>query len=186
MAVSYYEYVIKGDEDALCTYMGGFLRGKGIREGCYFSKNCPFHRHHIREIIEYHGEVAHLICQSKLRSVVDSAIRQSAAQLGFEVKETHKISKVSFTFKFETAARSVAGKIKRALARLPADVRLVDYDPREVVNPKAKGPEGYAPLHSYTFEGEGVIEGDVAGVVRVHEKLSKNEFVKCEDIDIHY
>jgi hypothetical protein len=186
MAAIYYEYIVKGNEDALCAYIGGFLRGKGIKEGCYFSKDCPFHRHHIREIIEYHGDVIHLICRSNLRSTIESAIRQSAAQHEFEIKETHKIAKVSFRFKFETANRSVAGTIKRALGRLPADVKLVDYEPKEEVTPKAKGPEGYAPLHAYFFTGEGVVEGDVAGVLKVHEKLSNHEFVKCDDIEIHH
>lgn len=186
MAVNYYEYIIKGDEDTLCAYIGGFLRAKGIKEGCFFSKDCPFHRHQIREMIEYHGEVTHLICRSSLRSVIESAIRQSDDQLEFEIKETLEISKGSFHFKFETANRKVAGTIKRALGRMPDDVKIVDYEPEEVVNPKAKGPEGYAPLHSYTFEGEGLIEGDIAGVLKVHERLAKNEFVKCDDIEVHH
>ena len=185
MAAIYYEYTIKGDEDALCAYLDGFLRGKGIKEGYFFTKDHPFQSHQIKEMIKYHGAVGHLICQSKLRQLVQSAIRQDN-KLGFEVKDTRKIKNCSFHFEFETANRTVAGTIKRALAKLVPGVDLIDYDPEEVVDPKAKGPEGYAPLHSYTFKGAGLVEGDIAGVLKTHTRLSKNEFIDCEDIEVHH
>lgn len=185
MTASYYEFVIKGDEEVVCAYLEGYFRGKGIKEGYFFSKDKPLHFHHLREMIRYHGEVAHVICHSKLRPAIHSAIKQGGKQFGFEVKETRKISKASFRFKFETANRQVAGTIKRALNNRSAGVDLVDYEPQEEVDPGAKGPEGYAPLHTYTFRGEGTVEGDVAGVLKTHEKLCANEFICCDDIEIH-
>ncbi len=185
MPTVYYEYVIKGDEDKLCAYLDGFLRGKGVKDGFFLAKDHPFHRHMVKEMIKYHGAVGHLICVSKLRPLVQTAVRQGV-ELGLEIIEEKKIAKCSFRFEFDTANRNVAGTIKRALGSLPAGGKLVQYNPEEVEDPTAKGPEGYAPLHAYVFKGEGTVEGTVAGVLKSHAKLSGHEFISCTDIDIHY
>ena len=181
----YYEYIIKGDEDELCAYLDGFLRGKGVKDGFYLVKDHPFRRHQVKEMIKYHGSVGHFICASKLRPLVQTAVRQGA-ELELEIIEEKKITKCSFGIEFDTANRDVAGTIKRAVGRMPAGVELVEYTPEEVVDPSAEGPEGYAPLHDYVFKGKGTVEGTVAGVLKAHAKLSGNEFISCADIDIHF
>lgn len=185
MPVVYYEYIIKGDDQELCAYLDGFLRGKGVKTGFFLGRDYPFRHHYVKEMLKYHGEVGRLICRATLRSMVQAAVRQ-AKEMNLEIVEEKKISKCSFRFKFETANRGVAGSIKRAVGKLPAGAALADYEPEEIEDPEAKGPEGYAPLHSYVFKGAGVVEGTVAGVLKSHKKLSGHEFIDCEDIDVHY
>jgi hypothetical protein len=185
MAAIYYEYTIKGNEEAMCAYLEGFLRGKGVKEGYFFSRDYPVHFHRLKEMIKYHGDTGHVICQSKLQKMIQSAINQETTG-AFEIKDSQKITKASFHFEFETASRKVASTIKRDLGNLPPGVNVAYYEPEEVVNPKAKGPEGYAPLHSYSFEGEGEIEGDVAGVFNAYSLLSNNEFFDCDDIEVDH
>jgi hypothetical protein len=186
MAVKHYDFIIKGGNDELCAYLQGFLRGKGIKSGYLFTSCHPFQSHFLKELVHYHGEVVHLICRANLRSVVAAAIRQSPEGSDFEIVESKPISRTTFHFKFNTANRSVAGAIKRLLGRHPAGVKLVDYEPEEAVYPDAKGAEGYAPLHEYTFRGKGTIVGDVEGVLKVRQKLEGNEFIHCDEIEIHY
>jgi hypothetical protein len=186
MAVKHYDFIIKGDEDELYLYLEGFLRGKGVKSGYLFTDRHPFQSHFLKELIQYHGDVAHLICRSNLRPVIRAAIANSPEGFECEIVESRPVSRAAFEFKFKTANRKVAGAIKRLLGRHPAGVKLIDYQPEEVVNPEAKGAEGYAPLHEYTFGGKGQIVGDVEGVLRVYQKLESNEFIHCEEIDIHY
>lgn len=186
MAVKHYDFVIKGESSVLCAYLEGFLRGKGIKSGYFFTEDHPIHKHFLKELVKYHGDVVHLICRSNLRPAIRSAITQSAGRFIFEIQESKSLTGARFDFKFNTASRSVAGLIKRLLGRHPAGVKLVDYEPREIVDPGAKGAEGYAPLHEYTFEGKGTIVGDFEGVIKVYEKLESNEFIDCDDIEIQY
>jgi hypothetical protein len=184
MAVKHYDFIIKGDSDAIHTYLDGYLRGKGVKSGYLFTEGLPFQSHFLKELIQFHGDVIHLICRSSLRPLIRSAVAQSPERLHFEIVESNQVGCAKFGFKFETANRSVAGAIKRLVGRHPAGVKLVDYEPKETVIPEARGAEGYAPLHEYTFEGKGTIVGDVEGVLKVHHKLSANEFINCEEIDI--
>jgi hypothetical protein len=185
MAVTHYEFVIKGEEDELCAYLNGFLRGKGVKSGYIFTTSHPFQSHFLKELIQYHGEVVHLICRSSLRQVIRAAVKQVPEQIKAEIVESRPVKKVSFEFKFNTANRQAAGAIKRLLGRHPAGAKLIDYEPKETFDPDAKGAEGYAPLHPYTFSGKGTIVGDVEGVLKVYQKLEGNEFIHSDEIEIH-
>jgi len=186
MAVKHYDFIIKGDADKIRAYLEGFLRGKGVKSGYLFTEDLPFQSHFLKELIRFHGDVVHLVCRSNLRPLIRSAVAQSAGKFEFEIVESKQVANATFEFKFETANRSVAGAIKRLLGRHPAGVKLVDYEPKEAVNPEAKGPEGYAPLHEFTFRGKGTIVGDVEGVLKVYYKLSANEFIHCDEIEVRY
>ena len=186
MAAVYFEFIIKGCDEKLCAYLDGFFCGRGVREGYFLTKDHPVHVHVLKEFLEFRGEVVHLICASKLRTMVKAAVRAASPKYDFEIMRIDKIRKASFHFKFETASRAEAGKIKRLLSGRPAGVKLVDYEPSEITIPEAEGPEAYAPLHRYTFGGQGLIEGDVGNVLRARERLSANDFIRCEDVQIHY
>lgn len=186
MAVKHYDFVIKGDEDKLCAYLNGYLRGKGVKSGYIFTSDHPFKSHLLRELIHYHGEVVHLVCRSSLRPIIRAAINQSPPEHQWEIVDSRPVKKTTFEFRFNTANRQAAGAIKRILGRHPAGVRLVEYEPKETFTPDAKGSEGYAPLHEYTFRGKGTIVGDVEGVLKVYDKLEANEFIHSDAIEICY
>jgi hypothetical protein len=186
MAVKHYDFVIKGEDDKLVAYLNGYLRGRGVKSGYVFTSEHPFRSHFLKELIQYHGEVVHLVCRSSLRPVIRAAIKNAPQRYKWEIVDSRPVKKATFEFKFSTANRQAAGGIKRILGRHPAGVKLVDYKPKETYNPDAKGSEGYAPLHEYTFRGSGTIVGDVEGTLKVHQKLEANEFIQSEEIDICY
>lgn len=180
---SYYEIIIKGDSDVVDAYLRGFLAGRGIKSGFFFSREWPFHLEKIRERLKYRGGVEHVVCVSQLRQTIVGSIDNSSVDI--EVKETRKIKSCSFHFDFKTANRQTAGAIKRTLRNLPDGVELEDFDPAETVHPSGKGVEVYTPLHEYEFSGEGLIRGDVEGVLKMHKRMRENESYRSEDIDIH-
>lgn len=179
---TYHEIIIKGDDNVVDGYLKGFLAGRGVKAGCYFSKDWPFRLGHVREIIKYRGPVVHVICSGSLRATITSAINNS--DLEIEVEKTRKIGSLAFGFNFTTANRGVATKIKRTLSRLPDGVKLEGYEPVESVDPDAKGVEAYSPVHEYEFKGEASARGDVDGVLKLYRKLTENRAFRVEEIDI--
>jgi len=181
MAV-YHEIIIKGNYDAVRCYLRGFLAGRDVKSGYYFGGEWPFQLHFLRELIKFHGEVTHLLCTGSLKPTVVSAIKK--ADDDFEVKETRKVTAVAFDFDFRTANRKVADTVKGALEKLPRGVKLVDYEPKEIVDPGAKGVEVYTPAHEYEFKGKGRIRGEVPGVLDMHKRLSDIESFRLDKIEI--
>jgi len=186
MAVTFYELIIKGNEDLLFAYLHGFMNGRKIKQGIIFSNECPLATHHLKEFIEYRGEVLHLVCRARLRASLVSAIEESPEDYSFEVKKEQRILAASFSFEFETFNREAAGNLKKTFAGLPSGLKLVDYEPEESIHPDAAGPEGYAPMHEYRFHGQGKVLGDIETLLDFHRDLSQNDFIKLEDIRLSY
>jgi hypothetical protein len=186
MAVTFYEVIIKGNEDLLFAYLHGFLNGRKIKQGIIFSNECPLAIHHLREFIEYRGEVLHMVCRARLRATVVSAIEEAPEEYSFSVKKEQRISTASFEFEFEIFNKEAAGILKKTFASLPSGLKLMDYEPDESIHPDAAGPEGYAPMHEYRFHGKGKITGNIETLLDFHRSLSQNDFVKLEDIGLTY
>ena len=179
-----WEVIIRGDTDTVRAYTTGYLRGRGLRRGWVFTGE-GFDLSHIRDLVKYHGSVVHVTCTTEARRAIQAAVRD-AAEYDFEIVEARRIVRATFPFRFHTASRKVAGSIRRTLGRLPDGARLTAYQPREVVDPSARGAELYTPAHAYEFSGEGRIEGDPFAVRRVWEKLRANEFFDVDDIAIRH
>ena len=80
MAIKHYDFIIKGNEDKLCAYLNGYLRGKGVKSGYIFTSCQPFKSHFLKELIKYHGEVVHLICRPAIRPVIRAALKQAPVE----------------------------------------------------------------------------------------------------------
>lgn len=186
MAGVYYELLVKGNEDKMFAYLNGYLTAKKIKEGVIFCDECPFNIHELRELIRYHGEVAHIACRAGLRQTVLSALRSAPAAYSFEVKKERKISKASFEFKFETFSKKVAGGLKRMFAQMPTGLKLSEYEPEEKIDPDAAGIERYAPAHDYRFAGKGKVTGNAETLLDFHRRLSQSDFIKLEKIELEY
>jgi hypothetical protein len=182
---TYYEVILKGDGDVTRAYLEGFFRGKGVTKDYAFGDDHAFDLGHIKELVKYHGSVTHLVCTSQLLTAVKGAIKKAPEAFELEIAETHRVRRAYFHFKFKTANRKVAGKLKRLIARLPAGVRTTDYEPKEIVDPGARGAEGYAPVHEYVYKGKGVIEGEPRKVLEIYYKMDENDFIQCDDVVLH-
>lgn len=182
---TYYEVVIKGDDDVTRAYLEGFFRGKRVRSGYAFGADHSFDIRHLKDIMKYHGGVMHMVCTAQVLTGVKSAIRRAPESYELEIVETYRLRRAYYHFKFKTANRKVAGQLKRVIGKLPAGVRATDYDPKEIIDPSARGTEGYAPVHEYVFKGNGVIEGSPEGVFKMYQKMEENDFIHCNDIVLH-
>jgi hypothetical protein len=186
MAAVYYELLVKGNEDKIFAYLSGYLAGKKIKEGVIFCDECPFRIHELRELIRYHGEIAHIVCRAGLKHTILSALRSAPTAYSFEVKRERKISGASFEFKFETFSKKVAGGLKRTFSQIPSGLKLPGFEPKETIDPRAAGIEMYAPAHDYRYSGKGKITGDVETILDFYRRLSRSEFIQMEEIELEY
>jgi len=182
-----YEIIIRGDTDAGREYLRGFLSGRGQKQAEYlFTKDAGFSLSHIGELIKFHGDVIHLVCNAALRRLITTAVASSPEDIELEIVESRRVVRASFEFKFKTANRKVAGSIKRMLAHLPAGSTLTGYVPKEIIDPSAEGQELYSPTHAYEFLGSGTVEGSPFGVKSAYDKFHDNEFFHCDEIEIQH
>ncbi|UCG50853.1 MAG: hypothetical protein JSW58_11695 [Candidatus Latescibacterota bacterium] len=184
MAVTYYELVIKGSGRLLKGFVRGYQAAKSIKRGLIYCNDYPINTHHLKEILTLRGDNVHLICAARLRSAFLKAV-ESAKDLEFEVLSDQQITRTSLDFEFCTFNQDVASELKRIFRTLPVGLKLAQYEPKESVDPDAKGVEFYAPAHDYRFEAKGTVEGDIEKLISFHAKLAAHEFVEVEDILIH-
>lgn len=182
----YTEFLVRGDDTAVVAWLGGYAAGSGVGRQIVFAHEAGFQLKKLRERIRHHGEVVHVIVASAHAGWLRAALEAAAPRHRFEVLEERKIGRAYFHFEFETPSEKVAARIKQVFASLPPGVTPTDYQPREVLDPAAKGTEVYTVEHHYVYRGEGVLEGDVDGVVRVFAALSDIDFVKCDEIEVHH
>jgi len=182
---TYYEFIIKGDDEPTRAYIEGYFRGKGVERGYLFVEDNPISVQHLKEVVKFGGGVFHVLCTATIKPSLESAIRSAPEELELEIMETHKLRRAYYHFKFKTANRDVAKEIKKIIEELPEDTHVTDYDPQEIIDPSAHGAEGYAPVHEYVFKGKGVIEGDPGGVWQTYGKMVEHDHVHCDDVVVH-
>lgn len=180
---TFYELIIKGDDRDLVPYLSGFAAAARAR-GVYFAEEAGLHLKPLRERIQHHGEVHHVICTEALRGVIHDALAKAAPRYTFEIKEERKVERATFAFKVETPSRQVAKAVKDAVAKPLRGVAITGFAPREELNPSGEGAEVYTPVHDYFFAAEATVEGDI-GVIEMRHKLAAIEFVKCDEIELH-
>ena len=180
---TFYELVIKGDNRDLMPYLSGFAASAKAK-GVYFAEEAGLHLTPLKERIQQHGEVHHVICTEALRGTLHDALAKAAPRYKFEIKDERKIERATFSFKVKTPSTKVAKAVKDAIAKPPRNVTITGFAPREREDPSAKGTEVYTPAHEYMFEAEGTVEGDIA-VIEMRAKLAAIEFVTCDEIELH-
>jgi hypothetical protein len=181
MAV-YHEIVLKGDEMLLKGFLRGLEIGRSLEGGFWLGSDHPVRVAHLKRR-RLRGNYVHAICTSAVRKSIRDAL-SSAPDCGFEILSDKKIARASFSVKFDTFSREVAASIKDILKALPTGLQILDYEPKETVDKKARGVELYSPVHEYRFEGKGRIEGDFEKILAVRATLKAIEVVKAGKIHL--
>jgi hypothetical protein len=186
MAEDYYELILDGDEKIARAYLEGFLRGKNIRSGVFFSKDYPIRsEHHLLNLDFIHGHI-HVICLAGIRAAIRSAVKRAPEEPSLTLASERPIRNITFTFKFETFSKDVGAKLKRLLHNPPKGITIGDFEEHEEIDPSAKGVEQYAPLHDYRFHGGGKVTGDAEQLLFFHKKLKDVEFVDVGDVGLEF
>ena len=183
MATKYRELIVKGDDKLLKGFLEGFQIANKIEDGLVFCRDNPINTGHLKEILTFHADYVHLVTSTRHHDSLIAAIDETD---DLELVSDKPVSRSSFKFEFETFNREVANTIRAALAKPPGGLKMVDYKPEEQIDPDAKGPEMYSPVHEYRFCGSGTVEGDIEKLLAYHHQLDDNEFIDAEDITLEH
>lgn len=185
MATRYFELVVKGEGELLRGFIDGFMTAKKITSGIIMASLHPIDTHHLREVFTLHGDHIHVIVAARHRQALMAAIRE-ARDIDCRLVSEREIKRAHFAFSFRVFNRDVAAELRQMLGDLPPELKLIDYDPRETIDPSAKGVEVYSPVHEYCFEGKGKIQGDIEKLLSVRQRLARHVSIEMKDIELEH
>jgi hypothetical protein len=178
MAASFKELVIGGQFALVKGFLVGYRFGTGKEFKYFFHRKSGIRRDTLSELVKEVLELDNHVHVCIEQDAVDgfrAAVGKASPVLGLALKAERSIQGAHFDFSFKINNRQVADDVKKALGSLPAAVEIRDYKPVEKEDKTVRdgGTAGYAPLHEYTFGGQGVVAGDFDGVMEVFLRLKR-------------
>jgi hypothetical protein len=183
MATEFYELIIKGKEKVIDSFLKGYFLGRQVKKGVYLCDENHISEDPVRDIFRLKHYV-HLICRTDVKKSIESAIENAPRELELKLHDERKVSRAKFSFKFEIFNKKMGTALKRLLNKPPKEVQIVGLEAAEDFNPEAKGVEMFAPLHDYSYTGEGSVEGDIEAVIQYYHKLSAIDLFNATEINL--
>jgi len=185
----YREVVFQGSKAEVCAFLTGYKLGKGwatdfyiICSDCHIKAESRGYR--ILEALRLEKDLTHaLILDARTESIVNAI--KGSKKLNLKVMSNKPVKKAHFDYNYATANRRSAGNIKRLFKQMPAELKLVNARDKEVLHPKSKGAEGYAPEHDFELSGRGGVEGPIDQLLSFRASIGKIETVHVTDITIN-
>ncbi|MCE5269703.1 hypothetical protein LLH00_00280 [bacterium] len=171
MSTRFKELVISGPFGLVKGFLLGYRAGCGGSFGYFFHRKSGIRRDTLAELVKEALEVENYVHVCLEESAVEGFGRALAACrdcLGLEVSQVRDITGAHFGFSFNLNNRELADQVKKVFSAVPEGVSLEGYAPEEKDSQYMAhhgGTVGYAPLHDYTFTGQGVAAGDFSGVM---------------------
>jgi len=190
MKQNFSEIVIEGRFMLVKGFLLGFLSQKNPDGRYFFHRKSGIRRETFKEMLKDFFELdtyAHFCLQSDLVDSFVKACDLYTKVTGNKIKSVKAIRSAGFTFAFEVYNKKIAAEAKELVENLPEGVKLSEYTPYEVTDSEGKGTEAYAPLHEYSFQARGTIEGDFSGVMEVYLKIKRSELaenIMCSEVKL--
>lgn len=189
MSKKFTELVIDGTFDLVKGFLLGFKCGTDTDFDYFFHQRSGIRRDTLakllKEVLALDNTV-HLCLENAVLDRFRQAIDKSKHIVGLEIKKERPIKEAQFNFSFSISNREAAKRVKTILGGIPPDLALEEYEPREEEQKgKSSQTGGYAPLHAYTFKGNGTARGNFGSVMELFLKIKRmpeNELVLVGDI----
>lgn len=180
----YVELVIQGHPGWGRGFVDGYFCARGEVGRIFDAEAEGFQIAPLRERIldaldPSHGTL-HLLVPENLTGLAREAL-ESARRCAYEVEIVDQQDAWGATYDFEVDiySREHAQRIRSLFEELPEGVELsADSRFKETVDPDAKGPESYAPVHDYELHGRGTVTGPVDGVVALYRRCRAEALIK--------
>ncbi|MFH1144064.1 MAG: hypothetical protein V1774_05930 [Candidatus Eisenbacteria bacterium] len=180
--------VLAGDIRECRAFLAGVAAGRKLPWRIHFAEECDVHTeslaHRLLERLHLDQDLTHVLVAGEIVGAVREALHGVApeAHVPIALRAEHPILEARLPYRFHAFSHQTAGTIHKALADLPAGVRLVDSKEEARVDPEAKGIEIYAPTHEYELKGEGAIVGGCGEILAVRERFAAIEMIETEPI----
>jgi len=191
MLKSYYEVDVEGSFDLIKGFVLGFIEGRQIEGEAIFGAE-----HHVENeekfgqllrLMGIKGKTVRVIICCKLHDLLEEALRKRKNEIQIEIKNVRKIAGASFEFQYKAFAETFGKELKETFGNLPEGLTMEPgYEPKEILNPDAKGVEAYAPLHHYELKAKGRITGPIREIIDFYGQAEHNQLVELGPIKITY
>ena len=166
------EMVFEGSLPVVRAFLDGLQEGRRWKGGIYFCETCGVaaesRGHKVLERLHLEKNHTHVLVLDRFAATITAAARNQRKQIGLVLRADRRVRGAGFEYEFKVFKRSAGKRVQKTMAALPAGLELLDAIEKEVINPEAKGVEGYAPEHDYELSGR----GEVATVTSLPELIA--------------
>jgi hypothetical protein len=184
---AFYELLIEGGAERCRGLMLGLVLGSGSGVRLFFSEESGIATplgERLLHFVRVRAGGSHLVTDSEGRRLIHRHAK-GLDDAGMRIVEERRIKEGRFRYRFHAYARRYAQEIQELLETLPRELRHEPGARREKVDPQATATEGYAPVHDYEIEGDGVVRGTrIDLLVEARRKLDDHPLVKAEPIEL--
>jgi hypothetical protein len=193
MGKNYYEVVFEGSYNIICGMLEGFLLGKNVKWEWYSSKEAGIETETFTEIIKEWASLKtrlhHIVLEEDFYNAFQNSLKERSDLRHVKLKYTKSarlIKSCSFKFTANAFAKKYGEEIKEIIAAPPAGVIIENYTPVEETDQSAKGVELYAPVHDYTYRGEGTASGEAGAIIAFRKVLDDHPLVQVSGIKLNF
>jgi hypothetical protein len=193
MGKNYYEVVFEGSYNVICGMLEGFLLGRDKKWEWYSSKDSGIETETFTEIIKewvsLKTRLHHIVLEEDFHNALQSSLKDRSDLKHVKLKYTKSarlITSCSFKFTANAFAKKYGEEIKAIIDSPPAGVVIEDYTPVEELDTTANGVELYAPVHDYTYRGEGTATGEAGAIVAFRKVLNDHPLVQVTVIKLNF
>jgi hypothetical protein len=181
------EVVIEGPERTARAFVAGFLAGRR-GSGGVFARDLPLEPASLGERLKalfLAGSHDVFLAPEAVAAALADALEQRGRDVGLRLERRRTIVSIQFMFRAEVFSRDVAAEIRRELLdAIPPGARVEGLSEAEEIHPEARGPEPFAPLHSYVYRVSGRIVGSVEDVLPLWERIHTRDFIRICDFRV--
>ncbi len=184
------EIVLAGPRGYTLGFVQGFLAGGGVSGEVLDAEAEGFDvatlREKLHEMLRPSVDTLHLVVPVRLVPAVRAAVAAATARdRRVAVRHERSLAGARFQFAFAVYVREHGPAIRSIFENLPDGVRLAEGSAiQEKTWEDGRGIEVYSPVHEYELSGEGLIEGDLTGVLRVHRACTDDERIRAGAVEL--
>ncbi len=175
-------------------FVQGFMQGRGSSFTYFFPRKGGIKKETFgdvfKEYLSLHCSTQICIPENVLREF-KLAVNQSQESIGIHIEAVKKIESAYFRFHFHIYTEEFAHNMKSIMKKIPAGVKVEQYEPVESRNEAIVGVHEaiyeYSPVSSYAYEGSGNIIGEFEGVLDMYLRIKKSpvtENILCSDLHL--
>lgn len=192
MGVQYYELIIRSPFLLVKGFLMGYMHGRGESFKYFFHRKAGIRRETLGEVLKEYltmDNYTHLCLPENVAEHFVSALRGAEPTIGCTVEKKRLITGAEFTFSFDLYNENQINQCKELFRNVPAGVELINFHPLERRDVRLKGIKEYAPVHPFTYQGQGTAQGDFEAVVDFYLTIKRSgltDFILCSEIRLKY
>jgi hypothetical protein len=184
----WHELVIQGADETLRGFILGFATGRPEVAPVVLGADLALETVSIGERLKalFAAGSHHLVFTPvPFATSLADAIASRGAEVGLRLERRRHVTAVSFSFRADVFSADVAREVRTLLVdSLPAGTRVDEFSERTESHPEARGPEPFAPLHSFAYHASGRVIGAFDAVIDVWKRARERETIDTGSLTV--